>query len=326
MGKKDAIQEEVEETILDEEDVVEETSEDAKDEPVLFERDRVIAELAKKRKEEIKGQQQKDENDDDESDESDDEIVDLKVDGEIVQMPKKEVDSMGGLSEAQKHLSAEKRLHQASIERKKIEQANIEYRQREQALKQREEELEKRLRSLEVKNKEPEVNEDEIVNRFVQSVYSGDEDEAKESLRDILKKMKSPVPKETPQFNEKDLLNKALFEVEKRNGQREFSEKFAHLKNDPFLFEKTNHRTAELLSQHPDWSPRDIIIEAAQEVDQWYKDKIGDKGVDTLQERKASKQKIEPIQSAQTRKKQEPEYKKKTKDDIIEMYRKSRAR
>lgn len=329
MSKEATIQEETTEETT-QESVEEVESQDVEQKPVVLERDRIIAEMTKRRRDQENPQEESEEETDEieeESDESDeDEIIDLKVDGEVVPMTKKEVDSMGGIAEAQKSLSAEKRLKQASIERKRLEQAAGEQRQREQALRQREQELEQRLRALEEKAQGPEENDDEFVNKFVQSVYSGDEDEAKESLRSILKKIKSPQSKQTQQIDEGAILNKALYEVEKRNGQREFTEKYPHLKQDKFLFEKTNHETVQLMEDHPEWSPRDIIIEAAKRVDSWYKEKIGDKGTDTLKERTKSKQKTEPIQSAQTRKKTDSGYQKQTKDDIFEMYRKSRAK
>lgn len=318
MTKEATIQEETtDETI--QQDVEEVESQDVEQKPVQLERDRMIEEMAKKRREQAEPEVE-------ELDESDDEIINLKVDGEVVPMTKRDIDSHGGIEKAQKSLSAEKRLHQASIERKRLEQAAGEQRRREQALQQREQQLEARLRSLEAKPQESQVSDDEFVDKFVQSVYSGDEDEAKESLRAILKTMKSPQSKQTPQLNESDILNKALFEVEKRSGQREFTEKYPHLKQDPFLFDKTNHETIQIMNANPDWSPRDVILEAAKRVDGWYKEKMGDKGIDTLKERTESKQKVETIQSAQARKKADTGYKKSTKDDIFEMYRKSRAK
>lgn len=325
MSTKPTIQEEqLEETTLEDEDVNEVASEDVEEQaPVVLERDRVIAEMAKKRRADYQGEAPE------ESDASDeDEIIDLKVDGEIIPMAKSEVDSRGGIAEVQKTLAAEKRLKEASIYKKQMEQAAQQQRQREEVLRKKELELEARIKAMEEKAiAEPEENEDEIVNKFVQSVYSGDEDEAKQSMLSIMKSLKrGSVAKDTPQINEGDILNRALFEVEKRNGQREFTEKYPHLKQDPFLFDKTNYETVQLMREHPDWSPRDVIIEAASRIDAWYKTQVKPEGATALAEKRQAKQNIETISSAQTRKQANVGYRKQTKDDIFEMYRKTRAK
>lgn len=324
MSVKTTIQEEEVNEAIQEEDA-EETEPKDVEKPVLA-RDKMIEEIAAKRKQELSQteQQQEQEEEEEETDESDS-IVDLKVDGTVVQMPKSEVDAKGGIAEVQKTLTAEKRLHEASIAKKQMEQAQAEYRRKEQELKKREQELEAKLRASQAP-KVPDVDMDSAADEFIKHVYSGDEDEAKQSLNKILKSLKQTQAKPTQQINESDILNKALFEVEKRNGQREFQEKFPHLMKDKFLYDKTNYETIQIMNANPNMSPRDIILEAARKVDQEYRSLVKEKGADTLQQRSQAKQKIDPIKPAQARKKTDNDYKPKSRDEIMDMYRKTRAK
>lgn len=338
--KKTTIQEEPIDTtpeIEDQEGVEEVDSEDVEQdeeeekEPVVLERDRMIKEMAEKRRREREGsEEEQEEEEDDESgepdDDEDEEILNLKVDGEIIPMPKREVEARGGVAEVQKVLAAEKRLHQASIQRKQLEQAAAEQKRKEQALMERERQLEARLKALEEKTKQPEVNNDEIVDKFVQSVYSGDEDEAKQSLRSLLNTLKKPDSQPAKQINEKEILDRAFFEFDRKSGLREFGEKYPHLKEDAFFFDKTNFETIQIMKENPEMSPRDVIMEAAARIDKQYKERYKGQGMDTLEQRKESKRKLEPLQSAQTRKKTETGYKKKSKEDLFDEIRKRRAK
>lgn len=328
MEEKTAIQEEeVNDAIHEEEfeDAEETESKDA-EKPVL-ERDRLMEELSRKRREEKQREATQEESDKNEksekSDESDDddEMIDLKVDGEIIKKTKKEVQENGGVAQMQKALSAEKRLHEATIAKRQAEELRQKQLQRERELERREKEL--RAKYDESKKKKQNVDLESVADKFLQSVYSGDEKEAKESLISIMSSLNKPT-QNNPVVNESAILQKALFEVEKRNGQREFAERFPHLKDDKFFFDKTNYETIEIMKQNPNMSPRDVILEAAKRVDSIYKEKLG-KGTE-LNDRIEKKKKIENIVPAQTRKKQEAGYKPMTKDDIFNMYRNNRMK
>lgn len=245
------------------------------------------------------------------------ELIELKVDGEIIRKPKAEVDAEGGVAVVQKRLALETRLAKAAEERKAIEREKAEIARQKLELLRREQEAESR------KPKAKDVTDDEVAirKRFVDSVYSGDEEETLNALNEIVDRLK---PKDTPAAPQIDpdrfaeeIEKKLTYKTSLNDGLRTFKEDYRHLAEDTNLYNMTNQATARLQNEHPDWEPKKIILEAAKEVDEWITSKRQPGPIDMIEERNLRKQSIDNIPTAKTKKPGDVGYKRKTPQEIF---------
>lgn len=269
---------------------------------------------------------------------SDDETVDLKVLGEVITKPKKEVEEAGGIEKVQKTLSAEKKLKIAAKKKRELDEREEKARQAEEDILRREHELSQRIERLEKeatktvdKVEEDDTDLDAEADKLFSSIYSGKEEEGKEALKKILKKKKQEVVKtEEPKVDEDKIVHKTVFEAERTLGQRELANQFPHLINDDDLFAMTNKETARLFNENPKASPYDIILQAGKNIDAWAKkvvaDENDDEQKDIINERVESKRNIHTVKTAKGRKEQDSGFKPKSKAEIFEEYRKGRPR
>lgn len=367
MGKKDAaIQEDVAQTeTAEQENVVENTEEDTgntetedalendeeQQEPVRSARDIMMDDMVKKRREEARGEidestrvygEEAREEDETEQPADEPQMVDLKVDGQIIQKPKSEVDAEGGVAEMQKKIAVETRMSQAAEERRRLEHMQHQQRQREQELTQREQELNARAQRMQQLADDPnsDVTDEDatIAQQFVDGFYSGDEDQAKDVFAKVVKELRSKSQPSQAQPDPEQFAAQVQERIEYRSslneGKSVFDSNYAHLKQDPQLFRMTDEATARLAQKHPEWAPKQIILEAAKEVDGWLHGLSGasqnrqgaPSGTQNLvSEQQQRKQNMDRIPTATSRKPTQPTTKPKTPRDIFNDIRKNRA-
>lgn len=281
--------------------------------------------------------------------ESDDDLIDLKVDGKIVQKTRKEVNEAGGVAAIQKSLSADQRLEAAIEQRRKLEEQGSELEQREQSLVDREKALDRRLQELEDKIKNPpapKVTDEQVaglVDKFTSSVYSGKESDAKDALMEVITAVRSTQPDIDVSGIVQEASALAVFESERNLGKREMKRQYPGLFENKDLLSMTNRETTKLMQQHPDWSPYDIIMTAARNIDDWSKSVVGDETgtttttevetttetapeKDEATERQERKRGSQPLRTASTRARPAPGYKPKSKEQIFNEYRQNRVR
>lgn len=100
------------------------------------------------------------------------EMVDLKVDGEIIRRPKAEVDAEGGVAAAQIRMAYEKRLktaNEAAAESKQMIAAMQQFMQR-----------------MQPQQTQPQPSRDDLIKAKVQQIQYGTPDEAAAALREIM--------------------------------------------------------------------------------------------------------------------------------------------
>jgi len=340
------------------EDIDEEIVEDQDEEPKLH-RDTVLESMYANRKAQIREQDvdpamleaEANEDEDDQGDpdpvESQPVMVDLKVDGEVIQRSQKEVDDAGGVANLQKKLSGEARLKKAAQERTELDLLKRRNNEFAEELKLREENL--KIRETQIQTREvapppepakPVEISDEDAQAMADGIFSGDEEKVKLAFKSAVSKVitQQPAPQIVPQPVVVDVdaavqegLKKERYAHSIEEGRIAFAEKYGHLKADKNLYDMTNTATIRLKEEHPDWTPKQVILEAAKEVDDWVNSM---KGVsnddppadDTLTRRRDTKRRtVRNVAAANTKSQAAPGYKPKTQQQIFDQYRRHRS-
>ena len=304
---------------IDSNEDVEETTQIEETSEQTLTRDEMLETLAQKRKaeleevpedlEELDNEVEEEEIEEDaeeeEIEEDNSDLIDLNVYGKIIQKTRSEVEEAGGVVAMQKILAADQKFQEVAAERAELERLR--------------EEINKQTKAAE--ETEDETDADEIVDAFIESVYAGDEDQAKETFKKAL----SAAKQKTPQaIDEGRIVKETLFKLDQKQGIKDFEENFSHLSQDPHLRNMVNEATARIRNANPDESPSTIIRMAAEEVDGWVVKLAGGKE-SRIEEDVARKKKIHSIKPASTRQKQETGYKPKTQAEIFAEQRANRS-
>jgi len=296
-------------------------------EPVLA-RDEASDDIAKRYREKRNLETtEKFEDEEDDKLEEEEEVINLKVDGEIVQKTQAEIDSMGGVAETQKSLTADRRLQQIAEERQKIELERSE-------LQLAQQQLQKHQTSLAKQNKAPDVSNVDIDKAYVDyadAVYSGDT----EQLIAATKKLQSINVRQETKIDttaEIDAAVKRTINETNRNtsinlGKKAFADQYSNIANNPELYNFANQKTITIMNANPTWTPEEIIMEAGKQTQEWIDSIAGTNHVDsTLEQRNEQKRKKVSLSSAKAKKLADDGYKPKTQEEIFADFKKSRAR
>jgi len=245
-----------------------------------------------------------------EADNEEPEMVELKVDGQIILKPASEVAAKGGVTAYQMTLAADKRFKEAAAEKEDLA------RQRAELNRQRQE-----LESVKMRPApEPEISDDAI-NDFITNVYSGDEEKAKSSFKAVVSRLKQ---KEAQVIDPEAAVQEAMFKIEKRKAANDFAKNYSHLNEDPNLRNMVNQATIRIMGQDPNMPPSEVIVQAAEEIEQWlgtYRPQQ-----DPMYEQVNRKKSIQSIKTAKARVPTESGYTPKTQAEIFAEVKASRSR
>ena len=307
-----------EEQIAEVEDV-DETTQETEEEQVLG-RDLVLEEIANKHKAN-RGQEielEVEEPEEEELEEPAEEfsgLVDLKVDGEIIQKTAEEVEAAGGINAYQMTLAADKRFKEAAAEKATLATMRADLQRKEQELLQQQTEI-----------KEPVKLSEEKVDELFANIYSGDEEKAKESFMSVMSGLQNQPQHQAPQVvNKQEIVNETVYKLDQDRGVEQFTKEYHHLDSDPKLRDMVNEATIRIKKATPNKKPSVIIIEAAKEIDSW----VNSFSPDTenlLEEQVVKKKSLNPIKTAKTRMKQDVGYKPKTQAEIFADQKANRSR
>jgi len=229
------------------------------------------------------------------------EMVTIKVDGEEREVPRDDIYE-AGIRTLQKESAADKRLAEAS-----------------EILKLAKEKAEKPLEIEDPDLSEDQDGEDDFGKRFVKSFYEGEEDEAAEIVNELAKKINQRGETAT----EEELVNKAVFEMERRSAMSEFQQddKYAKINDDKALFARWDNETGMLRQEHPDWPLLRVAQEAGDRINNMVGNNVQQTSLDA--KRAAVGKTVKP--TASVRSQGEPEYKPKTAAEIVAEMRKDRG-
>ena len=305
--------------------------------PVLA-RDTMIDDIAKRRNEEVVLEAQGTFPPDDEesagdevltdTEELEDKLVDLKVDGEIIQKPQSEVEAEGGVVNLQKKLSLETRMFNLAEERKAFEAEK-------EALRVRRDEIALQQEAAKREQKEPveDVDESAIAKKLAESVYSGDEEDVLAAVTELIQTVRKPAEQSEPERVDPnaiatDVEQRLTFKASVNEGRKVFDTDYAHIANDPRLKGMANEATARMMKDPKNTlTPKEIIVKAAEEVDGWVRQfQPEPKPPSELEQRRQRKKSIDNIPAAQGKKVASTGHKAKTQAEIFEEMKAGRSR
>ena len=247
-------------------------------EPVLSDREQIMADMARRQREK-RGTPpiEEDELDDDHADDlpPDQTMVTLKVNGKEVQKTQAEVDAAGGIAAIQKSLSGDEKLALAAQQQKELDQEKQRIKQIEADNAQLRTEF-TQLRSLvaaqtskgTVQTPEAIAARREKAKKIAQKIFNGDAAELEEAVDNLLDSASQPASVNTPmpQINEDSIAKKVErqieFNADRKTALQMFEKDHADLNSIPGRKNYVDKLTLVVMKEHPDWMPSQIIEEA----------------------------------------------------------------
>lgn len=307
--KSETIQDDVEQTVEDKQTV---------EEAQKSERESVMDEIVRKRKEQREEPEEAREEEPEELEESTEqettteepteELVRIIVDGVEKDVPKSKV-LEHGIRTMQKESTADARLRLAAQRR-----AELQDMERRIQLKQQQE-----------PQKAPDVDVEAFGKEFNEALYDDDGKaggmiakvlEDQQQIREIVTQSNQRVTlAEQRAANAEKVLRQQVVR-ERKELSDTFAEKFEKIDKDPSLRNMANDRTVELMSLHPEWSDKAIIMQAGEDVQAWLH---GVSGVPTSTDSRIEKKRnmMKQPRSVGARSPSKPEAKRKTRADVF---------
>ena len=340
---QDAIQTDASE-IVEEEVVVSTDVEpvvEEEEKPSVLERDSLMTDLAKRRKE-----QHAEGNIDDQDDDipasdidpeasatltqtADDDLVELKVNGQQMFRTVKEVADAGGVPAIQKQLSGDMKLKAAAVENQTLDQRKLDLDERERVIAEKE------------AQPAPVVSTDETTpsvdtKALAENLVLGDTEKVAGAIDSIIKATQQPgqqqpvqtvQPAQPTQAIDKDALKEEIrFDLAKDKAVEDFKKDFKDVYDHPGNKILANQETINIQKEHPDWEPSAVLTEAGKRTRAIIKSSAPE--LTPLEQKRLSKQaSVDQIPQAHSRgvAPAETETKPKTKKQIFEQMEASRS-
>ena len=174
------------------------------------------------------------------------ETVTLQVDGKEVIVPRSQVEE-AGVRTLQKETTADARLEYAAS--------------REQELVRREQELTAMEEDLLQKRDQQEVEPDEVGKAFADALYE-DEDTVAKTITSITQSIKALEAENVKTARDRA----ASKEAENKQVVTYYHNSYQDIANDPDMHNSLNRRLSGIAKDHPEFTPSQVIDEAATEV------------------------------------------------------------
>lgn len=211
--------------------------------------------------------------------EVDDEVT-VKINGKEKRVPKAKIDEAGGVQAFQKQAAAAEELRLAKEERRRIQEFEQQLTAKAQELQRIEQEFQMRAVQQPAATPPPQDGElKQLASKYHEAILNGDIDQADE----LLLKIQGARPA-TPAFDADAVARKAAaeakaamdaerrkeqqmrFERERQEAVAKFEEEFSDIAEDPELRDWADQKTIRIARENPDWTPLQIIDEAARQV------------------------------------------------------------
>lgn len=180
----------------------------------------------------------------------------------------------------QKHAAADIRLQQAAELKKNLDAREAQIRQSEAAL---------RARAQSQPSAEQAAADDQALEResveLVRSLVSEPEADAAKKLAKVLKTVRqAATPRIDPNAIAEQAANVAVQKVAARDTEKAmdaawtaFQKDYSDIAADPDLFALADRRSDEVKSEHPEWTPTEILLEAGKRTRDWLATRTGAK-------------------------------------------------
>ena len=233
----------------------------------------IYAKHSEQRKTEIDGQKPIEEDPNEE--------ITVKVNGRERQVARSKVEAAGGIEAYQKNAAASEMLNQASAEARKVREQAEALAIRERDIAEREQRLQQAAPDKAKPSTEPPADADalkSLARQYHDAMLDGDIDKADELLLRINAAQSATAinPEEiatravqrardelTAEQRQKDAKK---FEADRQAAVAKFKTDYKDLANNPDAFGLVDAKTIEIHREHPDWTPAEIIDEAAHRV------------------------------------------------------------
>ena len=256
----------------------------------------------------------------------------VKVDGEEITVPFDDLKSSH-----QKDKASQQRFEQVAEYGRKIQEREAQLNAYAQQMQQQQQQQQ----TLPSKDAEPETAQPdespELIKKYHEALYEDDADKAAELFKALTNKGRS----EPATQNVDEAVEKALQRVmAQQQAHQQRSQQWAYQKSledavkwfdgeypdiagTPELRSITDNRTIALTQKHPDWTPKEIMKEAAESTRQWAKENLSPE----KNERATRKRKIvqQPKSASGSARIGEDEPAPQTAQDIIEEMKRSRG-
>lgn len=212
----------------------------------------------------------------------DDEIT-VKVNGKERQVPRSKIDAAGGIEAYQKNAAASEILNQASAEARRVKEEAEQLERRRRELDEREQRLSQAAAAATERPATTELPatadaQKALVRQYHDAMLDGDVDKAGELLIQI------NAASATTAVNPDEIASRAVqrakeeltadqrkkkaeeFEADRLAAVADFKTNHKDLASNPDAFGLVDSKTVEVHREHPDWSAKAIIDEAANRV------------------------------------------------------------
>ena len=254
-----------------------------------------------------------------------------KVDGKEVLIPLEKA-----RAQLQKGTAAEVRLQQAVEIGKQLNIRTETLQKNERAYQQKGD-----LMNTPPSEPAPDVDDETLnteVKEVISTLFSGSADDAAEKLATVLRRNRAPATP-APVVNTEALVRRTAQAVTQqieegqkarasKRGYEEFSKEYPDIVADTNLFKVADGMTDEIVAEHPEWEPPQVMLEAGKRTRQWRdgeKSPAVDVAADTA-DRQSRKARLVPMpRPADAKPAKEPEEPPYTPQEAVDEMRKSRG-
>lgn len=219
---------------------------------------------------------------------AEDEPVTIKVNGKERQVPKSKIDEAGGVDIYQRRAAASEELNAAHEMRRQAEALMRQVNSRAAEIQRQEHELQQHRNHKDKQHDDPpsvptDAEMKNLARKYHESIMDGDMDAAD----DLLVRMQTArsgatesieaVAKQAAELAHQKIAQ-SEFAKSRREGIDVFEKEYKDIAGDPTLRGFANEKTKEIYSEHPDWEPKRVILEAAEQVSNWVSEMRGGTG------------------------------------------------
>lgn len=201
------------------------------------------------------------------------ETIKVKVDGIEQEIP---IDQ--AKATLQKNMAADKRLNDAVLKQRELQQW-------EQRLQQQEQQLQLPVTPPDTTKK---------LQVAVDALYDGDTEDAVKALSEVIGRNTATLnPEQISQQASEHVMQtlaKRQFDSDVAKANTQFHQEFADIASDPTLLNMADQKTIELMSLHADWTPSQITTEAGRQTREWVQGLTSQRSPTTRVERKQNLQ------------------------------------
>lgn len=267
-------------------------------------------------------EESEDEPDEPEGDEEED-LVTIVVDGEQRRVPRSKVYEQG-IRTLQKEAAADKRLAEAN---QRVREAQ-EYETRMKA------QIEAQLRASQERSQDAPLSSKQDADikqrarQLVNKILDGDEEEAANVLAEFMGRQST-----TPQLDTDQIVSQVSAKVQRnaelKSAVAEFRKTYPRINDDPYLWGRADVESDRVQSEHPDWSPTEILLEAGRRVEDWLQSLAGPADPSSNPQhregKRDKKRTTETLRQASARAPRPVEKRPPSRSEVVEMMRKNRG-